>query len=47
MKYTPQYFDFAGLEHKAELLNVFLLVVFVYIVIFSVSWIISKLPVSD
>jgi hypothetical protein len=42
-----RYFDFDGLEHKAELAEVFLMVISVYILIYSVSWIISKFPVSD
>ena len=44
MKYIPTYFDFDGLEHKAELLEVFLLVVFVYILIFTVSWVYTRFP---
>ena len=47
MKYTPTYFDFDSLEHKAELLDVFLIVAVVYILIFSVSWLLSKYPASD
>jgi hypothetical protein len=42
MKYTPTYFDFAALTHKAELLDVFLLVAFVYILILIVSWLYAK-----
>lgn len=44
MKYTPQYFDFDGLEHKAQIAEVFLLVAGVYILIYSVAWIYSKFP---
>lgn len=44
MKYTPTYFDFDGLEHKAELIDVFLIVAVVYILIFSVSWLLSRFP---
>jgi len=43
MKYTPQYFDFAALEHKAQVAEMFLLVAVVYILIFSVSWIYCRL----
>ena len=39
-----KYFDFDGLAHKAELLEVILMVAGVYILIYSVSWILSKLP---
>jgi hypothetical protein len=38
-----KYFDFDGLEHKAELLDVFLLVFLVYIVIFTVSWVYNRI----
>ena len=44
MKYTPTYFNFDGLEHKAELIDVFLIVAVVYILIFSVSWLLSRFP---
>ena len=44
MKYTPTYFNFDALEHKAELIDVFLIVAVVYILIFSVSWLISRFP---
>jgi hypothetical protein len=37
-----KYFDFDGLEHKAENLELFLLVLFVYILIFSVSWVYNR-----
>lgn len=33
-----KYFDFAGLEHKSENMEMFLMVAGVYILIFSVSW---------
>ena len=33
MKYTPTYFNFDALEHKAELIDVFLIVAVVYILI--------------
>jgi flagellar biogenesis protein FliO len=36
------YFDFEKLEHKGELLEVFLLVAFVYILIFLVSWVYKR-----
>lgn len=42
--YKPEYFDFDGLEHKAQLLEVFLMVVFVYILIYSVSWVYTRFP---
>lgn len=42
-KYTPEYFDFDGLEHKIQIAEMFLLVAFVYILIFSVSWIYCRL----
>ena len=44
MKYTPTYFNFDALEHKAELIDVFLIVAVVYILIFSVSWLLSRFP---
>lgn len=43
MKYTPEYFSFDQLEHKAQLAEMFLLVVVVYILIYSVSWIYCRL----
>lgn len=43
MKYTPEYFDFDGLEHKGELLEVFLMVAAVYILIFVSSWVYNRL----
>lgn len=42
MKYTPTYFDFDALAHKAEILDVFLLVAFVYILILIVSWLYAR-----
>ena len=42
--YTPTYFDFAALTHKAELFHVILMVAGVYILIYSVAWVLSKLP---
>lgn len=42
-----RYFDFDKLKHTGELAEVFLMVVGVYILIYSVSWIISKFPVRD
>lgn len=47
MKYTPTYFDFDTLKHHESLAEIFLLVAGVYIIIYSVAWILSKLPVSD
>jgi|688.fasta_scaffold00345_3 hypothetical protein len=44
MKYTPTYFDFDTLKHHAEIGEVFLLVAGVYILIYSVAWIVSKFP---
>ena len=44
MKYTPTYFDFDGLEHKAQIAEVFLLVAAVYILIYSVAWLMSRFP---
>ena len=44
MKYTPTYFDFDGLEHKAQIAEVFLMVAAVYILIYSVSWIYTRFP---
>lgn len=41
------YFDFDKLKHYGELGEVFLMVIGVYILIYSVSWILSKLPVRD
>ena len=38
------YFDFDGLSHKAELLNVIGMVAGVYILIYTVSWVLSKIP---
>jgi hypothetical protein len=42
MKYTPEYFPFDQLTHKAENLKMLLMVVGVYIVIFSVSWVYNR-----
>ena len=39
-----KYFDFDKLEHHAEIGQVFLMVAGVYILIYSVSWVLSKLP---
>ena len=36
-----KYFDFDSLAHKAELLEVFLLVGGVYILIYAVAWLIN------
>ena len=44
MKYTPTYFDFDGLEHKAQIAEVFLMVAAVYILIFIVSFVYSRFP---
>lgn len=43
MKYTPTYFPFDQLEHKAEIAEMLLMVAAVYIIIFSVSWLYSKI----
>lgn len=37
------YFDFDGLQHKADLLEVFLLVAGVYILIFGAAWVYNRL----
>lgn len=42
MKYTPQYFDFASIAHKAEIFEVLCMVAGVYAIIFVVSWLYSK-----
>lgn len=42
MKYTPQYFDFAAITHKAEVAEMLLMVVAVYAVIFVFSWLYTK-----
>jgi hypothetical protein len=44
MKYTPEYFPFDELTHKADNLKMLLMVAGVYILIFSVAWVLSKLP---
>lgn len=44
MKYFPTYFDFEGLEHKWQIMESFLFVLFLYAVIFSVSWFLSRIP---
>ena len=44
MKYTPEYFPFDDLVHKSELFHVILMVAGVYILIYSVAWVLSKLP---
>jgi hypothetical protein len=38
-----KYFDFDGLEHKAENLEIFLLVGLVYIIILAASWVYNRL----
>ena len=38
-----KYFDFDGLEHKAQLLGVFLFVGVVYILIFGMAWVYNRL----
>ena len=38
MKYTPEYFPFDDLVHKTDNLKMLLMVVGVYLLIFSVSW---------
>ena len=42
-----KYFDFYKLEQKWDMIEPFLMVTFVYILIFSVSWLLSKYPASD
>ena len=44
MKYTPTYFDFQTLQNKADFAEMFLMVAAVYILIYSVAWVLSKLP---
>ena len=44
MKYTPTYFDFDTLKHHESLAEVILMVAGVYILIYSVAWVLSKLP---
>ena len=38
------YFDFDKLKHHGEIAEIFLLVAGVYILIYSVAWVLSKLP---
>jgi len=42
MKYTPQYFDFAYITHKAEIIEVLSTVAGIYAIIFVVSWLYTK-----
>ena len=44
MKYTPEYFPFDTLKHHESLAEVILMVVCVYILIYSVAWVMSKFP---
>ena len=44
MKYTPTYFDFDKLKHTESIAEMLLMVVVVYILIYSVAWVLSKLP---
>jgi len=38
-----KFFDFDGLEHKSQNLEMLLLVAGVYIIIFSVAWVYNRL----
>lgn len=40
--YTPTYFDFATIKHQYENAETLMLVVFVYIAIFSASWVYKR-----
>ena len=41
-----RYFDFDKLKHTGEVAEIFLMVGGVYILIYSVAWIVSKFPVK-
>ena len=43
MKYTPTYFDFDRLEHWNENIQVFLVIVVIYAIIFSSAWVYNRL----
>lgn len=43
MKYTPTYFDFDRLERWNENIEVFLVVVVIYAIIFASAWVYNRL----